>query len=126
MTRYLLASASVHTTAAACDALADDVGEGDTVVVFTVTAPDADARDAGDAANVARTRLLPATVESETAVGDPGPAILDAAAAHDADRIVVGPRSGDPGAEAAVGGTARHVLAHADRPVLVVPLEPLA
>ncbi|WP_436925952.1 hypothetical protein [Halosimplex amylolyticum] len=64
MTRYLLATASVHTTAAAADHLADRLTADDEVLVVTVAEPDLDGRDGGDAANVARTRLLPATVEA--------------------------------------------------------------
>ncbi|MFC7196520.1 hypothetical protein ACFQL4_20870 [Halosimplex aquaticum] len=44
MTRYLLATASVHTTAAAADHLGDRLTADDEVVVVTVAEPDLDAR----------------------------------------------------------------------------------
>jgi nucleotide-binding universal stress UspA family protein len=132
---YLVATDSVHTTAAACDYLDPRLdGPGaDTVTVLTVTdgtsgAPGAD-RDAGDAANVARARLAGrATVEPATATGDPATVVLDAVAERDADVLVLGPRSGDPeSGECAptLGGTARAVLARASVPAVVVPVASL-
>jgi len=115
----LIASASVHTTAAACDYLAPAEG---TVVVLTVTGG-VDDRDAGDAANVARTRLPGATVEVVRRAGDPAPVIRAVAAEHDADRILVGARRGDPErAGDPPGSTVRALLADAERPVVVVPV----
>jgi nucleotide-binding universal stress UspA family protein len=125
MTRYLIASRSVHTTAAACDYLQRRVGADDTVVVVTVSEPDLPDRDAGDAGNVARTRLLPATVETETREGDPGEALLAAVEDHDADVLLLGPHRGDPDADADLGETARTVLSAATVPVVVVPLPDL-
>jgi len=91
----------------------------------TVTEPDLPDRDAGDAGNVARTRLLPATVKTETREGDPGEVLLDAVDDHDADVLVLGPRRGDPDADADLGSTARTVLSSATVPVVVVPLAEL-
>lgn len=123
MTRFLLATDSVHTTAAACDHLEGRVGVEDHVTVLAVTGPGADARDAGDALNVARVRLPPgATIDTETREGDPAEVVLSLAAERDADEIVIGPRSGAPDAEATLGGTARAVLVGATVPVVVVPL----
>jgi nucleotide-binding universal stress UspA family protein len=123
---YLVATDSVHTTAAACDYLDDRLdGPGaDTVTLLTVSA--GDARDAGDTANVARARLAGrATLETQTREGDSAEAILEAAADVDADVLVLGPRSGAPGSDAELGSTARTVLARASIPAVVVPLERL-
>ena len=126
MARFLLATDSVHTTAAACDYLGDRVGPDDEVVVLSVVAPGGDDRDAGDALNVARVRLPPgATVETETREGDPAEVVRSLAVDLDVDEIVVGARAGSPGADADLGGTARAVLAASTVPVVVVPLSPL-
>lgn len=136
MTRYLLATASVHTTAAAADYLGDRLIADDEVLVVTVDEPDLDGRDAGDAANVARTRLLPATVEVLERAGDPAEEIRALLADRDVDVLVVGPRRGDPGAgggvdggetgdEGALGSTTRALLGRVDVPVVVVPLAEL-
>jgi nucleotide-binding universal stress UspA family protein len=123
---YLVATDSVHTTAAACDYLDSRLdGPGsDTVTLLTVSA--GDARDAGDAANVARARLAGrATLETETRDGDPAEAMLAAADELGADVLVLGPRSGAPGSDTELGSTARTVLARASIPAVVVPLERL-
>ncbi|WP_459193086.1 universal stress protein [Halosimplex sp. J119] len=132
MTRYLLATASVHTTAAAADYLGDRLGADDEVLVVTVAEPDLDDRDAGDAANVARTRLLPATVEVLEREGDPAEEIRAVLAERGADVVVVGPRRGDPDAAEAQerdrdvpGSTVRALLGDVDVPVVVVPLAEL-
>lgn len=122
---YLVATDSVHTTAAACDYLDDrlDGPATDTVTVLTVAG---DGRDAGDAANVARARVTGrAALETATREGDPAEAVLAAVAEFDADVLVLGPRSGSPGAAPELGSTARAVLARAPVPAVVVPLERL-
>lgn len=122
---YLVATDSVHTTAAACDYLEGrlDGSATDTVTVLTVAG---DGRDAGDAANVARARLAGrAALETVTREDDPAEAIRAATAELDADVLVLGPRSGEPGAEPDLGSTARAVLADAPVPAVVVPLERL-
>ena len=53
--RYLVATDSVHTTAAACDYLEARLGPDDTVSVVSV--PEG-SRDADDALNVASARLV--------------------------------------------------------------------
>lgn len=140
MTRYLLATASVHLTAAACDYLDGRLDDGDAVRVVHVELGDSDAarndpdaarndsdaaRDGGDALNVARTRLAGTDVETVTREGDPGEEILAAAGAFDADEVLVGAREGDPGEGRHLGETAAYVVREADRPVLVVPLPDL-
>lgn len=127
MTTVLLATDSVHTTAAACDYLGERLDGGDTVVVFTVTTGEVTERDAGDAANVARTRLFEPTVETARRSVDDGDdatvaaAIRDAAGEHDVDEIVLGRVSGDPERAGVVPGeTASAVIEGTTRPVVLV------
>ncbi|MEF8806655.1 universal stress protein [Natronomonas sp.] len=120
--QYLVATDSVHTTAAACDYLEDRLESDDDVAVVTV--PDADTRDAADALNVANARLLghaDVTTERLESDGDPASAILAAAAERNADTIVIGPHAGTEGAGPAMGSTARGIVEGADVPVVVVP-----
>jgi nucleotide-binding universal stress UspA family protein len=130
VTRYLLATASVHTTAAAADYLTPRLTADDEVLVLTVAEPDLPGRDAGDAANVARSRLVPATVETLTREGDPAEAIRAVLAERAVDELVVGPRRGDPAAgdstsdgdpEGVPGSTVRALLGEVAAPVVVVP-----
>ncbi|MFT4880547.1 MAG: nucleotide-binding universal stress UspA family protein [Natronomonas sp.] len=115
----VVGTASVHTTAAACDYL----DGADRVVVVTATEGDTTPRDAGDAGNVARTRLPGATVETVERAGEPAAVIRDVAAEHDATRVVVGTRQGDPErAGDPPGSTVQALLAETDRPVVVVPV----
>lgn len=119
----LVATASVHTTAAACDYLTPRLTTGDTVLVVTVEEEDLSGRDAGDAANVARTRLVGPTIETRTVDGDPATAIGRVAREADVDELVVGRHRGDPErAGAPPGSTVRALLADLDRPVVVVPV----
>lgn len=134
VTRYLLATASVHTTAAAADYLDGRLAAAaDEVVVLTVDEPGVPARDAGDAVNVARSRLLPATVTVEERTGDPAAAIRAVMSEREVDELLLGPRRGDPDAEregdgnadGAVGSTARALLGTVNVPVVVLPLPKL-
>ena len=132
MTRYLLATASVHTTAAAADYLGESLTADDEVFVLTVAEPDLDERDAGDAANVARSRLLPAVVEVLERDGDPAESVRAVLAERDVDTLLLGPHRGDPGSSddpesdvtdaEAPGSTVRTLLGAVDVPVVVVPL----
>lgn len=124
MTRVLVGSASVHTTAAACDALAGRLTPADFVRVVGVLEPGVTERDLAEAANVARTRLPAPTVDAETRSGDPSDALAAAITDDDPDVVVVGARRGDPEAAAEIppGSTARALWAGADRPVLVLPV----
>jgi nucleotide-binding universal stress UspA family protein len=120
--QYLVATDSVHTTAAACDYLEDRL-EGDSVAVVTV--PGTETRDADDALNVANARLLghaEITTERLTADGAPASGILAVANDCDADVIVVGAHAGTPESGPEMGSTARQVIESADVPVVVVPL----
>jgi len=119
VTRVLVATDSVHTTAAACDYLSDR-GTADAVRMLAVVGDDLDERDAGDALNVAAARLPAA--ETRTREGDRAGEILGAAEEFGADELVLGARSGDPDDRAdGLGTTAAAVLAEAGRPVVVLP-----
>ena len=121
--RYLVATDSVHTTAAACDYLEERLDSDDGVTVVSV--PGEDARDADDALNVANARLIgTADVETERldTDGDPASAVLAAANTRDADVVLVGPHAGTPSGGPALGSTARRIVEGADVPVVVVPL----
>lgn len=121
--RYLVATDSVHTTAAACDYLEDCLAQGDSVVVVTI--PGRESRDAEDALNVANARVLGlADVETRRLDADASPsnAILDAAEELDVDVIVLGTHAGMPDAEQSLGSTTSRVAERADVPVVVVPL----
>ncbi|MDS0260108.1 universal stress protein [Haloarcula sp. S1CR25-12] len=125
MTEYLVATASVHVTAAAADYLHDRIDPGeDSVVVVGVREPDRHDRDAGDAANVARSRLAAAMPETALREGDPTAELLAAVEERDPDVVVIGANSGTDGATG-VGSTATALLARADLPVVVVPLPDL-
>jgi nucleotide-binding universal stress UspA family protein len=120
--QYLVATDSVHTTAAACDYLEGRLESDDAVAVVTV--PAADTRDAADALNVANARLLgyaDITTERLDSDGDPASAVLAAAAERHAETIVIGPHAGIDGAGPAMGSTARRIIEGADAPVVVVP-----
>ncbi len=77
---FLLATSSVHVTAAAADYLQhrlDSAADHD-IVVVAVHDPDAPSRDAGDAVNVARSRLAAFMPATETRDGAPVTEILAA------------------------------------------------
>jgi hypothetical protein len=126
MTTALVGTDSVHTTAAACDYLGPRLGPDDTAVFCTVVADTVSERDAGDAGNVARTRLVEPTVavrDPEHRAGDETVAdVLQTVAAEcDADELLVGSARGDPeNAGDAPGATVRELLATSERPVVVV------
>ena len=146
--RYLLATDSVHTTAAACDYLDPRLESRDAVDALTVlqptgvtddsdvagapgsTAPDPtaaeqDAADAADAANVASVRLAGrATVETMTREGDPAAVVRSVADERDVDVVLLGTHGGRPGAGPGPGSVTTAVLAEADRPVVVLPVGP--
>ncbi|MFB6165232.1 MAG: universal stress protein [Haloarculaceae archaeon] len=125
MTTFLVATASVHTTAAACDYLGERVGPDDTVVVVSVTESGMDPRDAGDATNVARTRLVEPTVETLTREGRPSEVIQALVAERGVGEVLIGARRGEPGASG-LGATAADLLVSLDVPVVVVPLPDLS
>ncbi len=126
MTTVLVGTDSVHTTAAACDYLSPRLGESDTGVFCTVPAGPISERDAGDAGNVARTRLIEPTVEIRE--HDPLPdgetvadVLLTLAEECGADELVVGSTRGDPAtAGDPPGSTVQQLLAETTLPVVIV------
>jgi nucleotide-binding universal stress UspA family protein len=123
MTRVLVATESIHTTAAACDYLSPRLGPDDEVLLLTVETAELEARDAGDAANVARTRLVEPAVESVSREGKPATVIQEIAAAEGVDEILLGQHHGDPDvAGEPPGSTVRAVLSDVSIPVVVVPI----
>ncbi|WP_436902137.1 universal stress protein [Halovenus halobia] len=126
MTKVLVGTDSVHTTAAACDYLDPRLGEADTVVFATVPEGPVSERDAGDAGNVARTRLIEPTVEIRTpdSLSD-GETVTEAllrfAEELGADELLLGLTRGDPEtAGDPPGSTVQHLLAETTLPVVVV------
>ena len=121
MTRFLLATDSVHTTAALCDYLEPRLGPDDEITVLAVTGDDLDERDAGDAVNVAGVRLAAAgSVDTHIQKGDPVTAILEYAETIDADEILIGGPGGGSGESS--GETTIACLRAGDRPTVVVPV----
>jgi len=140
VTRYLVATSSVHVTAAAADYLQGRLEPSDDVTVVAVREPDAPSRDAversstspgsqarqdpGDAANVARSRLAAAAPGIDVRDGDPTEELLAAVEEYGPDEVLVGANRGTEDAEG-VGSTARALLADLDRPVVIVPVPDL-
>ncbi len=121
---YLLGTDSVHTTASACDYLEGRAGADDTVIAVHVQSADDNTRDGREALNVATVRLgAIADVETEQRTGDPVQELLACAGDHDVDELVIGPRSGEPGADSRAGSVATGLLSQSSLPVVVVPLE---
>ena len=129
MTEFLLATDSVHTSAAACDYLEDRLRDDDVVAVLSVREAGAHPRDAGDALNVATVRLgaLPSVeVTAETREGEAAAAVLDVLGSGGIDEIVVGARGGAPDAPDApadLGRTTRVILVESTVPVVVLPVD---
>ena len=123
MTTFLLATSSVHVTAAAADYLQNrlDPASDDDIVVVAVRDPDAPSRDAGDAVNVARSRLAQFMPTTETKEGEPVTEILSAIDEHDPDELLIGPHRGADDSDG-VGSTAQEILARVNCPVIVLPL----
>lgn len=122
---YLVGTDSVHTTAAICDYLDGRATAEDTVTVIAVVPSDDPTarRDGDEALNVAPVRLATVgDVATERRSGPPADTLIEAAAAIDADELVIGAHSGDPDATRELGSTARRLLADATLPVVVVPI----
>jgi len=125
MTEYLVATSSVHVTAAAADYLQPRLDPGaDSVVVVGVRKPGSHDRDAGDAANVARSRLAAAAPTVAIREGEPLSELRAAIEEHNPDVVVIGANQGTAGASG-VGSTATALLETAERPVVVAPLPSL-
>lgn len=120
MTRYLVATASSATTAAACEYLEPKLEADDEVYVLTVEEQgvtiDRDALSAAQAhlGDVVRIR----TVRRE---GDPASEIVTFVGEQGIDEIILGPRREGGEGFTTIGTTTRVVLNKIDKPVFVVP-----
>ncbi|MFQ3476191.1 universal stress protein [Halonotius sp. F2-221B] len=130
MTTFVVATDSVHTSAALCDYLFDRIDEADTVyAINSIHDEDADPeaiRDGKDALNAVASRLAAVTtVETEQFSRGNVPAedICSFSEAVDADEIVLGVRKPTETNKAAIGSVSEQVLLHSDRPMAVVPRE---
>lgn len=121
MTRYLVASASEATTAAACEYLGDKLERGDEVYVLTVDVPgEADDREA--ALDVAQAELgMLVEVRTIRRAGSPAREIVNFAGDNEVDQIIVGPAR--TGGISTIGSTTRAVLNKVDKPVFVLPAQ---
>ena len=124
MTRFLLATDSVHTTAAACDYLDSRLTPEDFVRVVGVS--EDGSRDAGDAVNVAVARLAVPEVETVVREGDPVSELRAALESSPVDELVVGTNSPDSAVSGGLGATARSLVGHVDVPTVVLPPVDLA
>lgn len=122
MTRYLVATASEKTTAAACEYLRDKLEDGDRIDVLTVDVPDeSDDREA--ALDLAQVRLADAAeVRTFRRAGEPAREIVAFVRDNDVDEIIMGPAR--QGGISTIGSTTRAVLSRVDKPVFVVPADP--
>lgn len=127
MTTFVVATDSVHTSAALCDYLADRVTDADTVYAINSHHDDADPeaiRDGKDALNAVASRLAAVTtVETEqlTRGNVAAEDILSFSEAVEADEIVIGVREPTDTSKVAIGSVTEQVLLHADRPMAVIP-----
>ena len=119
MATYLLATASVHVTAAAADYLDGRLDPDDDLVVVGVRDGEGADRDVGDAANVARARLAAAAPEIDLRDGDPVTAITAAVDEHEPAVVVLGANDGAADASG-LGSTAATLLSELSRPTVVV------
>lgn len=128
MTTVLVGTDSVHTTATACDYLGPQLNSEDTVFFCSIPDGPVSERDAGDAANVARTRLVKPTVEILDHESLPdhdtvASVLLAVADQSDVDKLMIGTTRGDPEtAGEPPGSTLQELLTETDRPVVVLPV----
>ncbi len=120
---YLVATDSVHSTAAACDHLEGRVAPADAVTVAGLA--DLGTRDAGDATNVATARLggrvdLETTSIDADADRHPAVAVLDAAADRDVDAVILDARLAGS-TDDRVSEAVTRIIGRAPVPVVVVP-----
>jgi len=128
MTTFVVATDSVHTSAAICDYLFDRVDAADTVyAVNSLQDDDPEAsRDGKDALNAVASRLAAVTtVETEQFNRGNAPVedILPFAEAVGADEVVIGVRTSTETDAVAIGDISEQVLLRSDRPIAVVPHE---
>lgn len=117
---YLVATDSVHATAAACDYLEPRVSTADEVTVAALAGTDE--RDAGDAANVATARLVGRTeLDMLTlAEADPIEALLDVVTDSAVDVLLVASSVGDRSRTDGVN-VATALVGRTPVPLVVVP-----
>lgn len=126
MTTFVVATDSVHTSAALCDYLFDRVAEDDTVYAINSlhdATPEA-VRDGKDALNAVASRLAAATtVETKQFSRGNAPAkdILSFAETIDADEIILGVRNSTETSDVAIGGVGEQLLSDSACPVVAVP-----
>jgi len=131
MTTFVVATNSVHTSAALCDYLVGRAGDEDTVHAINShldeeSATGEELRDGEDALNAIYSRLgATTTVETHQLVRGNVPAedVLSFADAVDADEIVLGVRKPTPTSKVAIGSVTEQVLLHSSRPMAVIPRE---
>jgi len=131
MTTFVVATNSVHTSAAICDYLSDRVDDGDTVHAINShldeeSATTDELRDGEDALNGIYSRLgAMTTVETHQFVRGNVPAedILSFAETVEADEIVLGVRKPTSTSKVAIGSVTEQVLLHSSRPMAVIPRE---
>ena len=128
MTTFVVATDSVHTSAAICDYLFDRVDEADTVYAVNSLHDDTPeaSRDGKDALNAVASRLAAVTtVETEQFNRGNAPVadILSFVEEVDADEVAIGVRTPTETGTVAIGDTSEQVLLQSDRPTVVVPHE---
>lgn len=131
MTTFVVATNSVHTSAALCDYLVDRVDTDDTVHAInsqldSESAAGEELRDGMDALNAIYSRLgAVTTVETHqfTQGNAPVEDILSCTTDVDADEIVVGVRKPTPTSTVAIGSVTEQVLLQSSRPTVVIPRE---
>jgi nucleotide-binding universal stress UspA family protein len=120
MTRYLVASATSATTAAASDYLAPKLDNDDEVYVLTVEEEGVGIDD--DALSTAQVKLAEVTtVRTVRRRGDPASEIVAFVRRKEIDEVILGPRRGGGEGFSTIGTTTRTVLNKVDGPVFVVP-----
>jgi nucleotide-binding universal stress UspA family protein len=131
MTTFVVATNSVHTSAALCDYLIDRVDAEDTVHAINSHIDEKSAtaealRDGEDALNAIYSRLgSETTVETHQFLRGNVPAedVLSFTETVDADEIVLGVRKPTPTSKVAIGSVTEQVLLHSSRPMAVIPRE---
>lgn len=121
MTQYLVATASVATTEAACEYLNEKLDADDSVYVLTVDVPGerGDRQAALDTAQVSLAE--PGSVRTFRRAGEPGKEIVAFVRDNDVDEIIMGPAR--EGGISTIGSTTRAVLRNVDKPVFVLPAD---
>lgn len=118
MTRYLVATASIHTTEAACDYLEPKLEPGDEVFVITIEEEGQPITDRSRVLTPAQLRLAGmAEVRTIRRDGRPDREIVAFARERQVDELILGPMREGSG----IGSTTRSVLNKVDVPVFVVP-----